>query len=126
VIFSAVIEGTPKPKGNSRQVWKIRGEKTTVMAPSKAFLAWQRGAELQLNFAKAAQRLRQPIAVPVCIHATFFRDARADVDNLCKALGDVLQHAGVLANDRLIVEWVARRMPPEGRPRVQLVVEARP
>jgi Holliday junction resolvase RusA-like endonuclease len=124
VIFSAIIVGQPRPKGNSRQVWKTRGQTVIKLAPSRDFLTWQRHAKLQLNLVKAAQGIREPIDVPLRVHATFFRDARADVDNLCKALGDVLQHAGVIKNDRLIVEWIACRRPPDGQPRVHVLLEA--
>lgn len=120
--FTATIAGIPRPKGNSRQVWRIRGKRQVIQAPSKEFLAWQNAAGPQLNLAKAAQRLREPIAVPVIVRATFYRDARADVDNLCKALGDCLQHCGVLKNDRLIREWAVRRSPPEGNPRVEVEI----
>lgn len=113
------IEGIPKPKGNSRQFWKIHGRRTPIIAPSAAFLAWQSGAKWQI----ALLRLGAPLTVPVRVEAVFYRDARADIDNLCKALGDVLQHCGVLKNDRQIVQWSARREKPEGRPRVEVVIE---
>jgi Holliday junction resolvase RusA-like endonuclease len=125
VIFSAVIEGVPAPKGNSRQVWRIKGKRRVIMAPSPKFLNWQGAAKWQLNLAKTRAGLRAPFVVPVKVDATFYRDARADVDNLCKALGDVLQHCGIIHNDRLIHEWAVRRKPPEGRPRVEFtIVEA--
>ncbi len=56
------------------------------------------------------------------VSAVFYRDRRPDVDNLQKALGDVLQHCGVLKNDRLIRRWEAEICPPGGRPRVEVTI----
>lgn len=124
------ILGTPSSKGNSRQVWRVKGKRRVVIAPSKKFLTWQEDATLQikasLHFWKARYaaegRGQIPIDEPVSIAATFYRDARADLDNLQKALGDVLQHAGVLKNDRQIKGWVSILRPHNGNPRVELEI----
>jgi Holliday junction resolvase RusA-like endonuclease len=115
------IFGIPKPKGNSRQVWRIKGKRRVIMAPSKAFLDWQKAVKKHLD--SWGPLPLWPIDFPVRVKAVFYRDARADVDNLCKALGDCLQHCGVIKNDRLIGAWVAERRPPDGNPRVEIEIE---
>jgi Holliday junction resolvase RusA-like endonuclease len=49
---------------------------------------------------------------PVIVHYRFYflnRSGEADVSNLCEGPGDVLQKAGVIANDRQIMRIVAEK-----------------
>ena len=70
-----------------------------------------------------------PLSAPVLVEAVVYREAnRGDLSGYLDAIGDVLQTAGVVANDRQIVGWP---MPSDGslplridreRPRIELVI----
>jgi len=76
-----------------------------------------------------AGRSAQPIEVPVLVEARIYRARNlGDLSGYLDAIGDVLQTAGVVANDRQIQGWP---MPTDGalplrldpaRPRVELVI----
>lgn len=62
--------------------------------------------------------------VQVCID-TFVADERGvDCDAVVKCVLDSAQRGGAVANDRQVALLVARRIVGEGRPRIELQVEA--
>jgi Holliday junction resolvase RusA-like endonuclease len=75
--------------------------------PSERYKTWTRAATNQVM---AQQRPAEPIAVPVLLEIDLQRkDARkADASNRIKAPEDLLVKAGILADDRYVVEVRAR------------------
>ena len=118
--MTLTILGAPRTKKNHGQ--RLRMGTRTLNLPSKAFLAWQTVAMLQLRRVGGLP----PIAYPVNLRATFYRDAlRGDAVGFYQALADVLEEAGVVQNDRWIVSWDGSRLEKDAkRPRVELVLEA--
>lgn len=78
-----------------------------------------------------AGRRAQPIACAVLVEAVWYRQKNlGDLAGFIQALGDVLEAAGIIDNDRLIAGWP---MPRDGglplrkdakRPRIELVITA--
>jgi Holliday junction resolvase RusA-like endonuclease len=96
-----VIEGCPRTKKNHLR--RVRRGGRTFSVQSEAFEAWAEGAVPQLIRQKTKQRL-QPIAVTVNLRALVYRERNhGDLVNFLSAICDVLQVAGVVVNDRLIV-----------------------
>lgn len=121
MMFEVTIIGAPRTKGNSPQLFGRRGKIGYV--PSKSFRQWEAIAVPQLRI---AMRGAAAFSGRVQVSAVFFR-ARAigDLDNYMKAMGDILQTAKVIANDRLIVSWDGTRLESDSkRPRVELRVQA--
>lgn len=92
-----------------------------IVLPSEAFRDFQATA---LPHLRRQWRGRPPIAAPVCVNATFYREAlRGDLVGYMQALADVLEAAGVLVNDRLIVAWDGTRMEKDAaRPRIEIEI----
>jgi Holliday junction resolvase RusA-like endonuclease len=114
------ILGRPITKSNSPRIGRSRTGKPFVM-PSKALEKWEEIATLQLQaqHGRAARASRwylgdkgQPCVIQVGAKALFYRpvDGPGDLDNYEKALGDALQKAGIVANDRLIRSWDGSRL----------------
>lgn len=120
-IFRCTIVGRCRTKKTSNRV--VRAGRFTKVLPSEAYERWEAAALPQLRIARAG---RPPIAEPVNVKATFYRDAnRGDAVGYYQALADALERAGVLENDRLIVSWDGTRMSKDAqRPRVELEIEA--
>lgn len=121
ILFSAVIEGPPRTKGNSPML--LKGSKFPRMLPGKNFRAWEKIA-LQQLWILTTRCSFVTIDEPVNVTAVFYRDRMAgDLDNYFKALGDVLQKAKILKNDRQIVSWNGSRLDKDSkRPRVVLEI----
>ena len=60
----------------------------------------------------------------VNVAATFYRDAlRGDATGYYQALADLLQAAGIVANDVLCVSWDGSRLAKDAqRPRIEVVL----
>lgn len=110
------IAGAPRTKKNHGQI--LRFGKFNKVMPSKAFMAYQSEAVPRLQ----AQHLIAPITAPVRVRATFYREKNiGDLIGYMQALADILEKAGVLANDRQIVDWDGTRMTKDAaNPRVEL------
>jgi hypothetical protein len=63
-----------------------------------------------------------PIDYPVNCRALFYRDAnRGDAVGLYQGLADVLEHGGVVTNDKYLVSWDGSRLLKDSaRPRVEV------
>ncbi len=115
-----VIKSVPRTKKTSNQGVVI-GDRAR-MFPSAKFRSFARSAIPQLR----AQHIGQPpYREPVRVSATFYREAnRGDLIGYMQALADVLEDAGVVENDRLIVDWDGTRMTKDKDfPRVELEVK---
>lgn len=142
--FAACIVGNPATKKTSNRVVTIKPPEPvavgtyvgqpktqkrgfTKVLPSKAYVAWEQHATLQLRAAWNREERGAPYEGPVTVCAQFYRrDRRADLINLCQALADVLQSAGILKNDRQIVSWdgCSQHLDKQ-RPRVAVCVVSR-
>jgi len=94
----------PISKKNSKR-WLMRGRRPFLI-PSKAYESFEKEAVFQIQQQiKHAYPGFEPFATP--ISATYFfvlkGRLRADVDNLMASINDVLQKAGVIVDDNLIV-----------------------
>lgn len=95
--------------------------------PSDAHAAWHEAAMQQLLGIKAelARRgLTLPITGLVNVEALFYQDVdRADAVGLYESLGDLLQDAQVIGNDRQVASWDgSQRLRDGARPRVEVYI----
>lgn len=99
-LYNFVIPGRPATKKNSSQyIPKIHR-----LIPSKAYQNYEKIAVKALR----EQYKEEPIDNPVIVTAKYIMDNRRawpDLVGLMQATGDILQKAGVIADDRYIVDW---------------------
>lgn len=110
------IQGIPRTKKNSQRIIVIGGKRAVLQ--SRQYLCWEAPAVFQLQ----AQRHGLTWKCPVNMRAIVYRDrAVGDLLNYLAAISDVLEKAGVVANDRLIVSLDGSRMLVDRqRPRVEI------
>lgn len=124
-----VLPSAPRTKKTSNRHFEIgrrctlckRGQHTKTM-PSEA---WQDWCDRLVPMIKAALPENwAPIDYAVNCAALFYQDVdRADACGLYQGLADVLQHAGVVANDRWIKTWDGSLpLRDAANPRVELVL----
>jgi Holliday junction resolvase RusA-like endonuclease len=120
LVFNAY--GTPRPQPRPRFV----GGRAVSTANPKAKL-WRAAVERAVKEVVANGRRATPLFTgPVRVRCTFrFTGAssRADCDNLAKLVMDVMEAAGVFANDRQVVELIANKMHGCARAGVAVMVE---
>jgi len=119
VLASLVIDGPPRTKKNSQQLARIRGRFFPVQ--SAAYRKWAKPATLQLQSQWAG---RAPLAVPMFMTALVYRDRNTgDCLNFWAAVCDVLEDAGVIENDKLIMHVDGSRLLIDRyHPRVELTL----
>lgn len=119
------ILGDPRTKGNSPVIVRGGASGRVLLLPSPAYLKWLKAALAQLPFILAkAPGLREPIAEPMTVSAIFWRKRKAgDEDNHKKGLGDYLQRARLIKNDRLIHWGEVRIERDPSNPRVDVLIE---
>ena len=132
-----VIEGAPRTaKNNQRIVTNPRTGKPFIIA-SKSKGAWATllvdgiKRELVRIGDEAVDRgavhylPALPISQPIQVKALFYRDRNiGDLDNYAHAVGDALQKAGVILNDKQIESWdKSRKLIDRVRPRVEITIE---
>ena len=114
--WRATILGNLCSKSNSRRLVRNGGIPRFIKSPEA--LAWTHAALLQLQ----AKRPPQPIEGDVALWAdVFYTSRRPDLD--VSLLQDVLQAAGVIKNDRQIVQIHAGKYVDAANPRVVVEVE---
>lgn len=123
----------PRTKKNSPQL--IPRMKHPILVPSEAYRAWERGCLNSLKRAGLIVRDREhktwrlaqgdPIRVPVNCRALIYRDRLVgDAVGFYQAIGDFLEAAGIVENDRLIQSWDGTRLLKDAaRPRIELMLE---
>lgn len=126
IAIRLVIIGAPRTKKNHGRV--IQRGKRRFHVPSEAHEAWATAAVFQLQV--QARRLPSDLPVvllpyftaPVNLCARIYRDAdRGDAVGYYQAIADVLEDAGIVANDRLIASWDGTRLYVDRRrPRVEI------
>jgi len=111
-----VIQGAPVTKSNSQRIWRGPGGRPRVVQ-SAAYVAWEKSALEQLACLPPSPATN----IPVSLRAIFYRAKRiGDLGNLLKALCDVIERAGIVENDRLIVSFDGSRLAwDKVRPRVE-------
>lgn len=136
-----VIRGAPRSKKNSPRVVNIgplcrtcgkRGGFPKVL-PSLAYEEWEADAVKQCMGIKTKLRnagVELPIVHPIGVEALFYlaptkdgvmrRDC-PDLSNLLEAVGDMMQEAGIIQDDRQIADWDGSRR-ILGEPRCEIFV----
>lgn len=125
-----VIDGAPRTKKNHGRIVPVgkrcrvcRGSARHRLLPSHQWEAYEAMVlpYLRRELERAAW---QPLEQPVHVAAVFFRERRdGDLVGYLQGLADLLEKAGVLKNDRLIVNWDGSRMDHDAlRPRVELTL----
>jgi len=128
-----VLPVTPRTKKNSRVHAKVRGR--TVPLPSKVY----RKMEDQIRIWALTSSVLDParvsgpwgystleLAGPLNCAAIFYRDAlRGDAVGYYQALADALESAGVLSDDKWIIQWDGSRLAKDARrPRIEVTLTA--
>lgn len=125
-LLTCIIPGTPQQQGSKRSL----GAGRPFIEANKNLAPWRADA---IAYLQAEWRGRGPTTEPVSVDVAFdfarpashygtgrnagvLKDSAPggkatapDLDKLCRALGDALTQSGVLRDDALIVEWVARK-----------------
>jgi Holliday junction resolvase RusA-like endonuclease len=116
-----VIVGAPRTKKNSGRIFRNKATGAPMFMPSEAGKRWEASAAYQLM----NQWRREPIAGPVHVSATFYRErAVGDLVNFMQALADALQVAKVVTDDKWIVSWDGTRLAKDPqRPRVEVEIQ---
>ena len=81
--------------------------------------AWKKKA-LQLVAMQRTQVVTGPVSITLTV---YFKDLRRDLDNTAKPVLDLLQAAGLYANDRQVTRLLMVRRVDKGNPRVEVQVE---
>jgi len=115
------IDGPARTKKNHGEVVRVRGRQ--VHLPSRAWRAWRAAALPGLRLT-AQRALREPLAVPLNCAALFYRDRlTGDAVGYYQGLADLLQEAGIVADDKWIVSWDGSRLLKDAdQPRVLVVL----
>lgn len=95
------IEGRVYIKKNSRRIFKTRTGRTMNL-PSKNFEVFKESALWQLK--KYKEKLKPPYEVAYIFYIKGKQDA--DLDNLIASVNDVLEDAGIIENDKLIMKFL--------------------
>ncbi len=129
-----VLPVTPRTKKNSRVHAKVRGR--TVPLPSDAYRRDMLNPILQGKASRAPWLLLfdyqsqcsilANLAQPLNCAAIFYRDAnRGDAVGYYQGLADALESAGVLSNDKWIMQWDGSRLAKDAkRPRIEVTLTA--
>lgn len=84
--------------------------------------------QLSAQWNRALRNVPRPVAAalaaPVSVCALIYRDAdRGDLTGYLQAIGDALERAGVVTNDKLIHSWDgSRKLIDRARPRVEIEI----
>jgi Holliday junction resolvase RusA-like endonuclease len=134
-----VIVGPPRTKKTSNRVVTIPKKGShrcrlcgkipgfTKVLPSEAYEEWEKAALSQCYGIKA-ELARRGVALPlvtsVSIEALIYRQqASGDAAGYYQAIGDMLQVAGILKDDKQIEDWDgSRRLKDAIRPRVEIYI----
>lgn len=108
-LITLTIPGRPLVLKNSKRIFGRGGRgKRKIVLPSAQYSEWERSA---LNAVSRSFK-GQLVDWPCEVHYRFYfenRAGEADVSNLCEGPGDVMQKAGVLKNDKLIMRIHAEK-----------------
>jgi len=125
-VIELVVHGTPYPQGSKAAFNDKRGNARMRESSGVNFAAW-RNAIVDKAITERERRtvaLTGPLSVDVTfryrmpqsrpkadrVHGLAWRQVGADLDKLCRALGDALEIANLIDSDSLIAEWNARKV----------------
>lgn len=113
-----VIQGQPRTKKNSSRIALINNKH--VLLPSKAYKTYERVALIQLARAQAVHG-------PISVMCRYFLQNRAhwpDLVGLLQATSDILQAAGVIDDDKYIVNYDGSMIAglDKDNPRVEIII----
>lgn len=134
-----VVRGAPRTKKNSPRIVTIPrkgalrchtcGHMTGFprILPSEAYEEWESAALrecLVIRPVLTAAGFTLPITSPIGIEALIYRDRNVgDLSNYLEAVADMLQAAGIIADDRQIEDWDgSRRLIDRDNPRVEIYI----
>ena len=114
-----VILGQPRTKKNSSRIALINNKR--VLLPSKAFEEYEKVALMQMG---RVQAVHGPIAVRCCYYLRN-RAHWPDLVGLLQATSDILQAAGVIDNDKYIVNYDGSKIAgiDKDRPRAEITIQ---
>ena len=114
----------PRTKKNSSRI--VKGLKHPILLPSKAYKIWEKAATASMaDCCLEMNRYRlMGLTDSVNVEAKIYRDRDVgDTNGFTQAIGDWLQHAGILANDRQIDGWDGtERLKDAECPRIELCI----
>lgn len=115
------IPGAPRTKKTSNRVVRAGRTGCLRILPSEAYERWCSRSMIPLEWRSPNH---QAISVPVNCRALFYRDANAgDAVGYYQGLADLLERAGIVQNDRLIVSWDGSRLLKDAKnPRVEVEI----
>lgn len=115
-----LVEGRPAPQGSKTAY--VRGGRAVMVETSKYLPAWRLAVMGAAKQALMASNSVTPFSDPIKLVVTFFIErpgstkynsypgGKPDLDHLVRAVGDSLTQAGVLVDDSLICEIVAKKV----------------
>lgn len=114
-----IIKGRPATKKNNPRI--VTCGRHHKLLPSKAYEEYELSALWQLK------TCRERYAGPVSVKALYWMPDRRswpDWSGLTQATGDILQKAGIIANDRDIMHWDGTRIMgvDKDNPRVEIEI----
>lgn len=113
-----VIQGQPRTKKNSSRIALINNKR--VLLPSKAFKAYEKVALMQLA---QVQAVHGPVSV---LFRYYLQDRKSwpDLVGLLQATSDILQAAGVIDDDKYIVNYDGSMIAglDKDNPRVEIII----
>lgn len=120
------IPYAPRTKKTHNQIVRTQG--LLRILPSKAWRLWQQAAVpfIKRQLAEQIEEIRSvlPLKVPLNCAAVFYRDRTlGDAVGYYQGLADLLETAGVVANDQWIYSWDGSRLELDRqKPRTELVL----
>lgn len=113
-----VIQGQPRTKKNSSRIALINNRH--VLLPSKAYKAYEKVALMQLA---RVQAVHSPVSV-MCRYYLQNRAHWPDLVGLLQATSDILQAAGVIDDDKYIVNYDGSMIAglDKDNPRVEIII----
>lgn len=114
-----VIQGQPRTKKNGSRI-ALTPDNKRVLLPSKAYEQYERVALVQLA---RVQAVHGPVSV-LCRYYLQDRKSWPDLVGLLQAISDILQAAGVIDDDKYIVNYDGSMIAgfDKNNPRVEIVI----
>jgi Holliday junction resolvase RusA-like endonuclease len=115
------IEGAPRTKKNHGK--RVKRGKRVFSVSSDAHKLWEQKALWQLRQQRQLY-VGWPLVEPVSVRAIVYREANVgDLVGYLQAIGDALEGAGILADDKWIASWDGSRLLKDAaRPRVEIEI----
>lgn len=114
-----VIQGQPRTKKNGSRI-ALTPDNKRVLLPSKAFKQYEKVALIQLA---RVQAVHGPVSV-LCRYYLQDRKSWPDLVGLLQATSDILQAAGVIDDDKYIVNYDGSMIAglDKDNPRVEIII----